>query len=89
MPRHTFEKSVLREVKKIPFGKTASYKEIARKAGRPQSFRAVGRAVAKNPIPLVIPCHRVIRSDGTLGGFSAVGGKRLKKRMLELEGIKI
>jgi len=84
-----FEKSVLREVRKIPFGKTASYKDIAKRTGKPLASRAVGRVLAKNPIPLVIACHRVIRSDGKPGGFSAAGGTPLKKKMLELEGIKI
>lgn len=70
-------------VKTIPCGQTRSYKWVAGKIGNPQAFRAVGQALKKNPLPGIIPCHRVIRSDGKLGGFSK--GSKEKKRLLESE----
>lgn len=82
-----FQKRVWREVKKIPFGKTCSYKEIARRVGNVRVVRAVGSANKSNPIPIIIPCHRVIASNGELGGFTP--DIELKKRLLRLEGIKI
>ena len=66
-----FQKAVWRQLQKIPFGKTASYGDIARAIGSPQAFRAVGNANNKNRIPLIIPCHRVIGSDGKLVGFGS------------------
>ena len=81
----SFEKSVLQAVAEIPYGKLLTYKDIAKRIGRSKAARAVGRAVGKNPFPLIIPCHRVIRSDGKIGGFSAAGGIALKKKMLKLE----
>jgi len=80
-----FYKSVLTTCRGVEFGQTISYSTLAKKLGRPTAIRAVGNALAKNPLPLIIPCHRVVRSDGKIGGFSAQGGIRLKKRMLELE----
>ncbi len=74
-----FQKAVWRQLKKIPFGQTASYGDVARAIGRPRAFRAVGNANNKNPIPLIIPCHRVIGSDGKLVGF---GGGIWRKRWL-------
>jgi len=79
----SFQRRVWREVCKIPYGKTSSYQEIAKRIGSPASARAVGQALRKNPLPLIIPCHRVIRSDGSLGGFSQ--GIEWKKRLLRLE----
>ncbi len=73
------------ELKKVRHGETISYKELACRCNNPLGSRAVGMAVKKNPIPLIIPCHRVIKSDGDLGGFSAGDGILLKKRMLDLE----
>jgi O-6-methylguanine DNA methyltransferase len=73
----------LEEVRKIPFGRTATYGEIARRAGRPQAARAVGRAMAANPLPLVLPCHRVIGADGSITGYG--GGIPLKKQLLKME----
>jgi len=81
----SFGISVLTTCRDIGFGQTITYGRLAKKSGRPNASRAVGSTLAKNPLPLIIPCHRVIRSDGKLGGFSAPGGVKLKKRMLELE----
>ena len=77
--------SVLKTCRKIEFGRTVTYGELAEKAGRRNASRAVGSVMAKNPIPLIIPCHRIIRSDGKMGGFSAPGGIAVKKKMLDLE----
>jgi len=66
-----FQKAVWRQLQRIPFGQTASYGDVARAIGSPQAFRAVGNANNKNPIPLIIPCHRVIGSDGRLVGFGS------------------
>ena len=77
------QKKVLRELTKIKIGKTKSYGEIAKKYKI--SPRHVGKICAQNKIPLAIPCHRVIRSDGTMGGFSAPGGINLKKKLLNFE----
>ncbi len=79
-----FERSVWDELRKIPFGETRSYGEIAQAIGRPGAARAVGRANGANPIPIVVPCHRVIGSDGSLTGFG--GGLEAKSRLLEIEG---
>jgi len=81
----SFGISVLDACRAIEFGQTITYGQLAKKSGRPAASRAVGSVLAKNPLPLIIPCHRVIRSNGKLGGFSAPGGVTLKKRMLELE----
>ena len=81
----SFGISVLTACRGIEFGQTITYGQLAKKSGRPAASRAVGSVLAKNPLPLIIPCHRIIRSDGKLGGFSARGGITLKKRMLELE----
>jgi len=80
-----FRQIILELCRKIPFGRTASYAELARAAGKFGAARAVGGAMANNPLPLVIPCHRVLRSDGSLGGFSSRGGLDEKLRMLRLE----
>lgn len=80
-----FQQSVLAACAKIPYGQTATYADLARAAGRPGAARAVGSTMARNPLPLIIPCHRVLRSDGTLGGFSSPRGISEKKRMLLLE----
>ena len=77
--------SVLKTCREIEFGRTVTYGELAEKAGRPNASRAVGSTLAKNPMPLIIPCHRIIRSDGEMGGFSAPGGIAVKKKMLDLE----
>lgn len=78
-----FQQRVWREIKKIPAGQTRTYKEIAEAAGHPGSYRAVGQACKKNPLPVIVPCHRVICSNGSLGGYSR--GRKLKKRLLAME----
>jgi methylated-DNA-[protein]-cysteine S-methyltransferase len=70
----------------IPPGSTRSYGEVARAMGRPDAARDVGAALARNPFPIIVPCHRVVAADGALRGFSAPGGLATKRRMLELEG---
>ncbi len=78
-----FEKRVWSELAKIPYGVTRSYKEIAEKIGRPRACRAVGNANGKNFLPLILPCHRVIESNGGLGGFGH--GVKVKKQLLDFE----
>lgn len=78
-----FQQSVWRVVRQIPRGKTRSYGWVAAKAGSPKAARAVGRAMATNPVPIIIPCYRVISGNGKLGGFG--GGLKLKKFLLDLE----
>ena len=80
-----FQKKVWLELSKIPKGETRTYKEIAIAIGHPKSARAVANACGKNPQPIKIPCHRVIRSDGKLGGYSAQGGAAAKLRILKEE----
>ena len=82
-----FRAAVLRELAKVPFGRTTTYAELARAVGSPKAVRAVGSACATNPLPLFIPCHRVLRSDGRLGGYR--GGVEAKRYLLELEGINV
>jgi|AntAceMinimDraft_17_1070374.scaffolds.fasta_scaffold03994_1 methylated-DNA-[protein]-cysteine S-methyltransferase len=79
-----FQLSVWNELKKIPYGKTISYQELAHRVGNSNASRAVGNANGKNPIPIIIPCHRVIRKSGDLGDFG--GGINIKRKLLELEG---
>jgi methylated-DNA-[protein]-cysteine S-methyltransferase len=69
----------------IPHGRIVTYGEIARRIGKPKAARAVGQALGRNPVPIVIPCHRVISSDGSLGGYSGGGGLETKTKLLELE----
>lgn len=80
-----FQKAIWREISKIPYGKLSSYGRLAAAVGRPRAVRAAGNATGANPIGLVVPCHRVVRSDGSLGGF----GNRidLKEHLLNLEGV--
>jgi methylated-DNA-[protein]-cysteine S-methyltransferase len=80
---------VWKEIAKIPSGQTKTYKELAENIGRPKSSRAVANACGKNPIPPTIPCHRVIRTDGKLGGYSGKGGIKQKRQLLKKEGIVI
>ena len=79
------QRKVWNELKKIQLGKTKSYGEIAKKLN--MSARHVGKICGQNKIPLIVPCHRVIRSDGAMGGFSAIGGVNLKKKLLEFENL--
>ncbi len=80
-----FQIKVWKELLNIPSGETRTYKEIAILIGSPNSARAVANACAKNPYPILVPCHRVIRSDGNLGGYSALGGINKKKELLAQE----
>jgi methylated-DNA-[protein]-cysteine S-methyltransferase len=82
-----FAAKVLKETCKIPRGKVATYSGLAAKIGSPLAARAVGTALANNPFPLVIPCHRVVRSDGSLGGFG--GGLKMKKELLGKESVAV
>ena len=79
-----FRHRVLEETARIPYGETSSYSEMAAVAGSPRASRAAGSALGSNPIPIVVPCHRVLRSGGTLGGYG--GGLPMKQALLELEG---
>ncbi|MCK5817504.1 MAG: methylated-DNA--[protein]-cysteine S-methyltransferase [Candidatus Marinimicrobia bacterium] len=78
-----FQKAVWMACASIPYGETRSYGDLAKMIGKPKAVRAVGTALSQNPIPLIIPCHRVLRSDGNLGGFA--GGLVVKKALLDLE----
>jgi O-6-methylguanine DNA methyltransferase len=80
-----FQQAVWRACMKIPAGQTRSYKWIAEQIGKPGAMRAVGSALGKNPFAPTVPCHRVIKSDGTLGGFSAPGGVKAKIKLLKKE----
>ncbi|OGI63585.1 6-O-methylguanine DNA methyltransferase [Candidatus Nomurabacteria bacterium RIFCSPHIGHO2_01_FULL_40_12] len=84
-----FQKKVWRALCDIPKGKTITYKELAKKIGRPRSARAVANAVGANPMTIIIPCHRVVRTNGTLGGYSGKGGIKTKQALLRKEGVKI
>ena len=81
-----FQQKVWNYLKTIPRGKVKTYKQVAIGINRPKAARAVANACAKNPYAPKIPCHRVIRSDGTLGGFSSPGGTKTKKKLLKKEG---
>jgi methylated-DNA-[protein]-cysteine S-methyltransferase len=80
-----FQIKVWNELLKIPYGKAISYKELSERLGDKNLVRAVGKANGSNPVPVIVPCHRVINSDGSLGGYSA--GIPIKEKLLELEGI--
>jgi len=83
----SLQKIVYKKCMQIPYGKTKTYKEIAIDVQRPRAYRFIGSCMAKNPFPIIIPCHRVIKSDGSIGNYS--GGIMLKRKMLELEGKKV
>ena len=78
-----FQRTVWHAVAEIPYGRLSTYREVAVRVGRPRAYRAAGNAVGRNPLHLVIPCHRVVRSDGSLGGFGS--GIEVKKYLLRLE----
>jgi methylated-DNA-[protein]-cysteine S-methyltransferase len=80
---HGFRRAVLEKLVDVPYARTVSYAELAERAGSPRAVRAVGTACALNPVPLVVPCHRVVRSDGTPGSYR--GGTEAKRRLLALE----
>lgn len=80
-----FVRRVWKTTEHVPFGQTRSYGWIAARMGKPAAYRAVGSALGRNPVPIVVPCHRIVRSNGTLGGFGA--GVAWKKRLLAHEGI--
>lgn len=80
-----FQTAVLRACRQVRLGRTITYGQLAERIGNSNAARAVGNALAKNPLPLIIPCHRVLAADNRLGGFSAPGGKKLKARLLEHE----
>lgn len=80
-----FQREVWQALQQIPFGQTCSYADIANRIGRPKAVRAVGRANGANPVPIVVPCHRVIGKSGKLVGYA--GGLELKQRLLDLEGL--
>ncbi len=81
---HGFRGTVQHYLPTIPFGETLSYRDVAERVGHPQAVRAVGSACATNPIPVIVPCHRVVRADGSLGGY--LGGLEAKRELLRLEG---
>jgi len=82
----SFQRKVWEAAREIPYGETRTYRWLAEKIGNPKAARAVGQALARNPVPLLVPCHRVVSSDSTLGGFT--GGVHLKRKLLILEGCK-
>lgn len=82
-----FQRRVLEACAQVPAGQVISYGELALRVGQPNAARAVGRALARNPVPILVPCHRIVRADGGLGGFTA--GLEWKRRLLRLEGVKI
>jgi len=84
-----FQKEVLLRLQSIPAGSVITYGDLARAAGRPGGARAVGQALAANPLPLALPCHRVVAADGGLGGFSSHGGVEDKATLLRLEGVNL
>ena len=84
-----FQLKVWAYLKKIPRGKVKTYSQVAKSIGKPLAVRAVANAIGKNPYAPKIPCHRVIRSDGTLGGYSGKGGLKTKRLLLKKEGISL
>lgn len=79
--------AIYRELRRVPRGATVTYGELAARAGAPGAAQAVGSAMARNPWPIVVPCHRVLAAGGALGGFSAPGGVRTKRKLLRMEGV--
>jgi O-6-methylguanine DNA methyltransferase len=85
IPEKGFSARVWRQIARIPRGEVRSYGRVARALGKPEAVRAVGQACGRNPVPLLVPCHRVVASDGGLGGYT--GGLETKRRLLALEGV--
>ena len=83
----TFQRQIFERLMRIPFGRIVSYGDIADELGDPGAARAVGQAVGENPVPIIVPCHRVVRSDGKLGGYS--GGLSRKVTLLGIEGVEV
>ena len=81
-----FHQRVYEAARRIPLGQTSTYGALADVVGAPGGARAVGQAMGRNPVPLLVPCHRVLAADGGMGGFSAPGGVATKRRLLEIEG---
>ncbi|WP_376793442.1 methylated-DNA--[protein]-cysteine S-methyltransferase [Thermoflexus sp.] len=82
-----FQRRVWAETARIPYGQVVTYAELARRIGRPEAARAVGQALGANPLPILIPCHRVVAAEGRLGGYT--GGRHLKRWLLHLEGVSL
>ena len=82
-----FQQSVLQTIRRIPLGTVWTYGQVARALGKPEASRAVGQALGRNPVPIVVPCHRVVASGGRLGGYSGGGGLDSKRFLLGLEGV--
>jgi methylated-DNA-[protein]-cysteine S-methyltransferase len=82
-----FERKILEQLRGVKFGQTVSYKELARRAGSPRAYRAAGAACARNPLPVLIPCHRVVKADGSLGGWSGLPG--VKEKLLSFEQVEL
>ncbi|MCK4850659.1 MAG: methylated-DNA--[protein]-cysteine S-methyltransferase [Phycisphaerae bacterium] len=88
-PLTPFARKVLTALAHLPYGQTTTYSQLAKRIGAPAGARAVGSCLARNPLPLIIPCHRVLLCSGGLGGFSAPQGPPLKRRLLMLENIEL
>ncbi len=86
-PLTSFQRSVLRATSKVPFGCVTTYGAVASRIGKARASRAVGNALGANPVPILVPCHRVVASDGSLGGFT--GGLGLKRALLRVEGVAV
>jgi O-6-methylguanine DNA methyltransferase len=82
-----FERDVYRALARVPYGRVVSYRDLAREAGRPNAYRAVGSAMARNELPVILPCHRVIKNDGRLGSYG--DDPAWKERLLVLEGVRV
>lgn len=87
LPGTKFQRDVWRALVRIPRGRVVTYSELATMSGHPNAVRAVANAVGKNPMPPIIPCHRVVRKDGKIGGYSAPGGVAKKRALLRAEGV--